>query len=699
MRSTNANKVIAESIPEALRRQPWAVWNAEPRPDQPGKFNKAPRSPLTLVKVGANNPAAFGTFEQAYATYAARDCSGIGVLMTGNGIVGVDIDNYKPLIEKAPAIKNWVKAAIERKIYCEKSPSGEGLRLFLLGSLPNGVKGRKYAGLEIYADERFLTVTGRTYKREGARVSHTELFEAQDLIDGFLELLPNKESTTGDSAYRSTRAGPVPINEIPTQIREKVPELLMPRADVLPSKFRDLYEGSLRYHNHDHSAADLALVGLAHARGLTATEIDLLFRSSKLYRPKWDEMRGGRTYGELTISMALANANQKKAPLDSKLRRLAQPDAYIPTYHPHGMAPRQFAGPSLDSGSKLMPLAGLSTLAGLGATGKTTVMLSICAHIAAGRPWNGCAVVSRKVVFAAVEETKDELNRKFSAVVDTWEEEYRLLAEQNMRLIPLQGVDARLTQANGRQIEASDWADELVEFCRQFGLKDGVIVLDHLQGLATGDLNSSETATAVCRAANHVAAETGSAVVMLSHTSKANMQTSSSGVAQGFVSGSLAFENAMRQTMVLVRMTAEEAKQYGITEGLEDYIWLGIPKNSYGKADTGMWLKKTFSPKFHSVTIEPVSLSRPIKESIKSAQDRLVEEVCTYVQQNPYSSRNAIEKKAGVNGKFKTSARNLRSAISAAISSGRLELRPVTASDRAAYSVSKQVKEALHVNT
>lgn len=135
---TNASKVIVESIPEALRRQPWAVWNAEPRLGQPGKFNKAPRSPLTLVKVGANDPDAFGTFEQACSTFAERGCSGIGVIMTGNGIVGVDIDDYKHLFEKNPAIKDWVKAAIERKIYCETSPSGNGLRLFLLGALPQG---------------------------------------------------------------------------------------------------------------------------------------------------------------------------------------------------------------------------------------------------------------------------------------------------------------------------------------------------------------------------------------------------------------------------------------------------------------------------------------------------------------------------------------------------------------------------------
>ena len=34
-----------ENIPEELEAQPWAVWTAEPRPNNPNKFNKAPRSP------------------------------------------------------------------------------------------------------------------------------------------------------------------------------------------------------------------------------------------------------------------------------------------------------------------------------------------------------------------------------------------------------------------------------------------------------------------------------------------------------------------------------------------------------------------------------------------------------------------------------------------------------------------------------
>lgn len=151
-----------ENIPIELQSQPWAVWKAEPRPGTSGKFNKAPRSPISGKKIGANQPALFGTYTQANAAYEAGDYTGIGVLLTGNGIVGVDIDNYKEIFESRVTVKKWVMTAIRFGTYCEKSPSGTGLRLFMLGTLP--ASGRKSDNLEIYDNVRFLTVTGHEIK-------------------------------------------------------------------------------------------------------------------------------------------------------------------------------------------------------------------------------------------------------------------------------------------------------------------------------------------------------------------------------------------------------------------------------------------------------------------------------------------------------------------------------------------------------
>ena len=157
-----------ENIPNYLTEQPWAVWKAEPRTGQTGKFNKAPRCPKSGIKIGANKPELFGSFLQAKEAYLSGNFTGVGVLLTGNGLVGVDIDGYQELFFHNPELKAWVKLTVDSGYYCEKSPSGTGLRLFIKGSLPSG--GRKSSGLEIYDNARFLTVTGKVAKREG--ISH-----------------------------------------------------------------------------------------------------------------------------------------------------------------------------------------------------------------------------------------------------------------------------------------------------------------------------------------------------------------------------------------------------------------------------------------------------------------------------------------------------------------------------------------------
>lgn len=148
-----------ENIPEELKQQPWAVWKAEPRAGKIGKYNKAPINPLTGYRVGANQPEKFGTFEDARRAYGTGQYTGVGVLLTGNGIAGVDIDDAHELLKERPEVKKWLGDAVNSGAYCEESPSGNGYRLFIRAILPEGCR-KKMGPLEVYSDVRFLTVTG-----------------------------------------------------------------------------------------------------------------------------------------------------------------------------------------------------------------------------------------------------------------------------------------------------------------------------------------------------------------------------------------------------------------------------------------------------------------------------------------------------------------------------------------------------------
>ena len=156
-----------ENIPAGLRELPWAVWIAEPRPGKPGKFNKAPRCPVKGHKIGTDKPHLWGTYEQAVAAYEAGEYTGVGVLLTGDGLIGVDIDDVDQTFADRPEVKAWVCAAINAVAYCEASPSGTGLRLFMRGDPLRDTVMRKHGNLEIYDNERFLTVTGHLLRKGG----------------------------------------------------------------------------------------------------------------------------------------------------------------------------------------------------------------------------------------------------------------------------------------------------------------------------------------------------------------------------------------------------------------------------------------------------------------------------------------------------------------------------------------------------
>lgn len=152
-----------ERIPDLLKGLRWGVWIAEPRPGQPGKFNKAPRSPLNGRKSPATNPSLFGTFEEAVFAYGTGHYTGVGVILDGSGVIAIDIDDVSARIRQNSGLGSWLAEALGEGVYCEFSPSNTGLHLYLIGTLPDG-RGRKGEGLEVYSTRRFMTVTGHTFR-------------------------------------------------------------------------------------------------------------------------------------------------------------------------------------------------------------------------------------------------------------------------------------------------------------------------------------------------------------------------------------------------------------------------------------------------------------------------------------------------------------------------------------------------------
>lgn len=526
------------------------------------------------------------------------------------------------------------------------------------------------------------------------------LIHGQHLIDSFMNLLP-PASGSKNSHYSSGLKGKVAIEEIPQLIKDKLPNIFQwqpPESDWALK----LFNGITTMHNGDHSSADMALTGHLAKHGLTAYEADQVFRASGLYRSKWDELRGEQTYGEKTISKAY-NFSQSddsqeyafKKPSDISQFSFESSKNYKPIYVPDGMPPRRFVGPQIADGIRLFPERALSSLVALGAVGKTSILLSIACHIAAGKDWNDRPLQQQKVAMFFCEETREEISRKFSAITESWTDKERELAESNLITIPLLGMDARLTSIERGQYKGSGIAEKMIALLNEFDLKGGLIILDHTQGFTAGDQNLSETATAICREANKIVDSTGGAVVMAAHISKANINAKE--VEQGFAVGSLAFENATRQMSGMIMMPPEDARKYGLEDTRKEYVRLSLAKNSYGASDNVLWLKKVVSPKYHTVVLEPVKLSKLIPVAKLSELEKIGIQICNHLAKHPYTTKNQLDKISGIKGPLKASKAKVRESLDGLIAIGQVKTHKVSESERSNLGLAKQVKEVLRL--
>lgn len=277
-------------VPAELKRlAQWVCFRLVPREN--GKKAKIPIDPKTRREAKANDPATWATFEEATAAAELYSFPGVGIEFA-NGIFGVDLDN---VIDEAGNISADAREIVDAlDSYTELSPSGRGLHILCLGSIPKGGNRAKLPGggeIEMYDNGRYFTVTGKPYGTP--RGLATRSVEAADVHGRYIARVDAEK--------------PVQSHGEPRRVQESDSELLQKmfgsgRGDAI----RRLWEGDTSAHGGDHSAADLALVrDLAYWTNGDATRIDDLFRSSGLMREKWDERRGAQTYGEKTIAQVL----------------------------------------------------------------------------------------------------------------------------------------------------------------------------------------------------------------------------------------------------------------------------------------------------------------------------------------------------------------------------------------------------------
>lgn len=279
-----------DDISEALRStSSWVLWRYALRG---GKWTKPPVQPSGKA-AKSNDPTTWSTFNTIRG--AAPKFDGVGLVLVED-LVGVDLDHV--LDRETGEVEAWASEVMQKfkGCYAERSPGGDGIRIFCRGKARRCGKGGPANRLELYdrTSPRYLTVTGH-------RLGEGDIVEAQAALD-WLDGKWMQKKTTQKAAESPTGAS----NDVGDD------EVLRLAAKARNgAKFNRLWSGDT---GPDPSTADAALIGILAFWTQDFAQLDRLFRRSGLMRAKWDEKRGATTYGQRTIAAVLLKGGEHYTP-------------------------------------------------------------------------------------------------------------------------------------------------------------------------------------------------------------------------------------------------------------------------------------------------------------------------------------------------------------------------------------------------
>ena len=275
-----------QNLPAELRQNGlFCLWRRE---DQKGRLTKVPYK-TNGYRARSTEKADFVNFETAMRYVKNYNGIGLGIF---DGYCAVDIDHCVTdgvLSDLANEIVNTFNS------YTEYSPSGEGVRIIFKAQGVEYDKQRYYInnrglGLEIYVSgctSKYVTLTGNVIKNLPVMDCSTEL---QLVLDYYMKKGEDKKPESKPSASTCFLTDD-----------EVVTKALNAKNG---SKFRRLWSGDF---DTSHSEADLALCShLAFWCGGDIAQMDRLFRSSSLYRDKWER----DDYREQTLRTAVRGCRE-----------------------------------------------------------------------------------------------------------------------------------------------------------------------------------------------------------------------------------------------------------------------------------------------------------------------------------------------------------------------------------------------------
>ena len=501
--------VVKGNIPKVLReRDQWVGWKYE---WDGRKWSKPPYQISGKNKASTTNQNTWSSFDAAYGSYLANKIHGIGIVLAkDDGLAGIDLDHCLDGDKLTDEAKEIVEQ-FEDKAYIERSPGGDGIRIFVLGCHRRSGKGQgKDSWVEAYDfnSPRYLTVTGH---KMGCQE------EPQECPDGLDWLYEHYLGGKTIMALGALEGKPL------AKADARDDDELISRIRHLPKqgpKFVSLFDHAIHYSSEgevidDDSVADMSLCEmLAFACNRDPDQMDRIFRQSALMREKWNEKRGALTYGEITIAKAIEynldkggstlQSFDQKATSESEASHSDAVATLKERFRPQPFREINSAIFPLELVENLLPIEGTACIFGQSGSGKTFLAIDLMLAIALGKEdWFGHRIMQRSVIYIALEGeagVRDRLN--------TYQMQHGIEIPDNFRVI-FQQLD----------ICNADHQAALIDAIKETGFEGPAVFIDTLTRATPGlDLNGPKDMGLVIASTGVIQRGVGGLVTSIYHS-------------------------------------------------------------------------------------------------------------------------------------------------------------------------------------
>jgi archaellum biogenesis ATPase FlaH len=397
--------------PAALRElKQWLVWKFEPNP-KPGKKDlKVPYYAKSGTKRGwmpgvrskkvgqgsAEELPLLVTFDEALAAAQERGMTGVGLAMVpGQPVTALDFDHCVTEGVIDPAVEALIVGT-----YSEISPSGTGVRAFVLGDLGDRSDAHPEDGafgFETYTTSRFVTFTGNVTDIAELTGSENTVAEPSQLLLDTCE----------------KRFGPRVIRQISIGKSDKE------RVGLTDAQIAEVLKWVAVGDHNRWMAVGMAIHHETEGEGMWLwdewSQLGADYEGPDEIQYKWSTI-GNYTGNEKTFWSVLREAQAQGCPVDVDT---ASPDEFEALPMPVGgrfniRSHADFAGQVRSVRwivKDFLPHAQLGVLFGESGSGKTFASYDLCAAICRGIEWNGKRVTKGRVLYVVAEGVAGFVNR------------------------------------------------------------------------------------------------------------------------------------------------------------------------------------------------------------------------------------------------------------------------------------------------